>query len=593
MSAERSRENRKLEGKMSNSRYITHGIAAVLLCVTSGCSAPNELIEQQEKLAKNAAAVEVAHGPPAISGLDVVAPDPKVANRRARAMTHTASTPETRRAAIIMVHFGTPDGATPTDVYRAAFTNPDSMHTLYYESSFGKLNIEGDVFGWYQIAPVTGCDTGMISQEARDAATAAGVDLSQYDHLLYYFTSLGSCTFGGLGELGTPANPARQTWYNGWYGTYVLTHELGHNLGHWHSRSYSCGELSIAPNAQCNIVDEYGDPFDPMGRSTAHFAAFHKAAQGWIEPCGMVTPHRNGVFSIKPIERSADGALSLRVPMDPSLCPSWLGSECYYYIEYRQPIGSFDGGPDYISSPMHQGVLIRTANGIDLTHNTTTAWPALLDMTPEASAPNFQNSRLGFDDSFQDPTGLRIAIQSNSSAEVKVAVGMPGGSGSPRCLDSTPVSEDLQCYNGVRDHGETDVDCGGPCVPCDDGRSCSTTKDCWNRNCASGTCQQQPKPLDATLRVYSEWNEGFCGDLTLVNNTSNSVMNWRVRARFADSRFTNTWNANYTPIGSSVVEITPVSWNQQIWPHSTAYMGYCAAKTGPNYMPQLLSVESW
>ena len=44
---------------------------------------------------------------------------------------------------------------------------------------------------------------------------------------------------------------------------------------------------------------------------------------------------------------------------------------------------------------------------------------------------------------------------------------------------TTPVS----CTDGVLGDGETDVDCGGPCDPCDDGETCAVADDCASRLC--------------------------------------------------------------------------------------------------------------
>ncbi len=44
------------------------------------------------------------------------------------------------------------------------------------------------------------------------------------------------------------------------------------------------------------------------------------------------------------------------------------------------------------------------------------------------------------------------------------------------------------CENATRDGDETDVDCGGTCPACGDGKACSTPVDCASGNCAGGTC---------------------------------------------------------------------------------------------------------
>jgi hypothetical protein len=62
--------------------------------------------------------------------------------------------------------------------------------------------------------------------------------------------------------------------------------------------------------------------------------------------------------------------------------------------------------------------------------------------------------------------------------------------------NSTPIGNAPQalfyragtCANGVRDGGETAVDCGGSCGPCAAGAPCSVSNDCQSGLCESGVC---------------------------------------------------------------------------------------------------------
>jgi len=45
------------------------------------------------------------------------------------------------------------------------------------------------------------------------------------------------------------------------------------------------------------------------------------------------------------------------------------------------------------------------------------------------------------------------------------------------------------CYDGIKNYGETDVDCGGPCKPCEDGKSCLTDSDCKSGYCYDNVCR--------------------------------------------------------------------------------------------------------
>jgi hypothetical protein len=61
---------------------------------------------------------------------------------------------------------------------------------------------------------------------------------------------------------------------------------------------------------------------------------------------------------------------------------------------------------------------------------------------------------------------------------------------SGRKCDDGKCALDPQCFNNAKDGMETDVDCGGPCGPCNDGQNCGTEPDfCKSGVCINGTCR--------------------------------------------------------------------------------------------------------
>lgn len=46
------------------------------------------------------------------------------------------------------------------------------------------------------------------------------------------------------------------------------------------------------------------------------------------------------------------------------------------------------------------------------------------------------------------------------------------------------------CLDGIRNGSESDIDCGGTCPRCLNGRSCGDRNDCSSALCANGTCQE-------------------------------------------------------------------------------------------------------
>jgi hypothetical protein len=78
------------------------------------------------------------------------------------------------------------------------------------------------------------------------------------------------------------------------------------------------------------------------------------------------------------------------------------------------------------------------------------------------------------------------------------------GGACPRCADgkkcTSPsdctssaciggVCVEPECTDKVKDGKESDVDCGGSCPACPDGKSCSAGTDCMNSVCTAGVCQ--------------------------------------------------------------------------------------------------------
>src|SRR6202040_3472202 len=96
------------------------------------------------------------------------------------------------------------------------------------ENSYGQTWLTGDVFGWYTIAlSSTVCDYSTLATQAKSAAAAAGVNLSNYPRHVIAFPD-NACGWWGLGTVG--GNPST-AWINGSFELMVVGHEMGHNFG--------------------------------------------------------------------------------------------------------------------------------------------------------------------------------------------------------------------------------------------------------------------------------------------------------------------------------------------------------------------------
>jgi hypothetical protein len=293
--------------------------------------------------------------------------------------------------------------------------NPQNADAYYREVSYGARALTGTIFNWITIDPLAdNCDTDVLRQRALAKASESGIDLSPFEHVAIIVTA-GCGNIAGRGELGTPAAPGRYTWYYYEAGAELFIHELGHNFGFSHALAYDCtsesGEpVPISTTDRCSENPSFPqDPWDPMGyRSFAHLGAYNKMLQGWLAGANVVTAGASGGdFTLEPLEIATSAPQLLRVPADPSLCPADI-RPCYYYVEYRQPIG-FDGIPSFVNSGMHDGALLRLGSEIDPTQHSMGRMTRMLEMSPSSIT-----LRVG--ETLEDPTGLRITTVATPTA---------------------------------------------------------------------------------------------------------------------------------------------------------------------------------
>ena len=247
-----------------------------------------------------------------------------------------------RRAVVLVVDFLDATAAcSMTQIENGMYAGSQSVAGLFQDSSFNQLSFPGDVdadgsydvFGPFTIDFIAGsCDAYYSWAEAADvAATAAGIDLSQYQHKIYVFprySELG-CEYAGRGNLGC-ARGCR-SWILECESPMVYAHELGHNLGMHHA---------------ADSTWDYGDYSDPMGVSRAWhgFNAPHRDQMGWYDssPESVIEVEAAGTYDVHALDLHPDDAGG------PQVLKIWNpGTLDYYYLSFRRAAG-YDG---YLGDP--------------------------------------------------------------------------------------------------------------------------------------------------------------------------------------------------------------------------------------------------
>ncbi|MGH3128837.1 MAG: hypothetical protein ACRDPX_13035 [Gaiellaceae bacterium] len=281
------------------------------------------------------------------------------------------------------------------------FDNANSVDEYLRDASYGQLSLNGDVHGWYTIdATNAGCAYTTWASQARSKATAAGVNLSAYQYVVYAFPQASSCGWAGLAYL-----PGTSSWINGAMSLRVVSHEVSHNLGVHHASTLACSTGTFT--GSCS-QSEYGDPFTVMGAAqTRHHVNWHRAQLGWLPDVQTVTA--SGTYLVTPAELSGT----------PRLVRVARSDGAYLNLEFRQPWGIFDNFP--VGDPVVNGVSIRIAPA-----TSTIVQSKLVDANP--STTTFSDAALGVGKTVVDPTtGVSITTVSVGPSGASVSIQFPGG----------------------------------------------------------------------------------------------------------------------------------------------------------------------
>lgn len=313
------------------------------------------------------------------------------------------------------------------------FMNPiSSVNRWFQETSFGKMWIDVDVFGWFTLPINRSCDPNTWRTHAIQAVSPY-VTFANYNRLFILVPGGGGCSWGGLGTLGfetlsTPQGPwvtttswCRSEYYNdNRLAIAISTHEGGHNLGQHHasSRAYSGETLgSFDTNGAGGTMDEYGDRFDTLGSwNLGAYNARHKSNLGWFDPGHVVTVTKSGFYTLSPytLYSSAPKALKVFRGYGPN-----TGRSEFVYFEWRRPIG-YDTDINYNNGINYTGALahFHWNNSSTRTH--------LLDFTLHN---NFLDAALQVGRTWNDnyrPISVRVVSIVGNTMTLEVNIGFNG-----------------------------------------------------------------------------------------------------------------------------------------------------------------------
>ncbi len=95
-----------------------------------------------------------------------------------------------------------------------------------------------------------------------------------------------------------------------------------------------------------------------------------------------------------------------------------------------------------------------------------------------------------------------------------------------------------------------------------------------------------PQPTCQVKATSSTWGGGMTTNVAITNTGSTTVRDWRLTFGFPDpgQRLTRGWSATWSQTGSAVTA-TAMSWNKDIAPGKTLWIGFNGTHTGANPTP--------
>ena len=233
-----------------------------------------------------------------------------------------------------------------TTAENAMFYNSNSVDNIYADASFNQTGFPdtaGTVVAPVTVNKISGCPVYDYAAAADTAASAAGANLSLYQHRIYIIPggSTSDCNWLALGNVGSYGYTGMLRSWSTTIDSSALAHELGHNVG-WHHAATDTNNNGFNLSESTDV--EYGDYSDTMGYCCTEkkFNAVHMDQIGWYDnqPGAMLTVAGNGDYTLVPLgtdPTSATGPQILKV--------SKPDTGEVYYLSYRLRTGIDTGIP--------------------------------------------------------------------------------------------------------------------------------------------------------------------------------------------------------------------------------------------------------
>ncbi|WAN69728.1 cellulase family glycosylhydrolase [Moorena producens JHB] len=113
-----------------------------------------------------------------------------------------------------------------------------------------------------------------------------------------------------------------------------------------------------------------------------------------------------------------------------------------------------------------------------------------------------------------------------------------------------------------------------------------------NPNLSTRSQTRNRVSLKVVPNLHSDWQEGFCIGIQVINEGSTKVEDWELTFQMNQAAINNSWNANFQPRNrensqsSKDYVVTPLDWGRLIEPGQSRHLGFCANKLGSDYKPK-------